>query len=62
MYCVDDLQVMTQVSRCLGYPSLRNYMTSHLPYLINEWTKLNNKLDEFPWKLCDYSSLRDFYR
>ncbi|XP_073469598.1 serine-protein kinase ATM [Aquarana catesbeiana] len=58
-------KVLEKVSSTLGYRSLKDFMTSHLDYLILEWLRMKvpgYNLSTFPYTLLQYTTLRDFYR
>ncbi|XP_040282187.1 serine-protein kinase ATM [Bufo bufo] len=58
-------KVLENVSTALGYRNMKDFMTSHLDYLVLEWLKMKvpeYNVSTFPYTLLDYYSLRDFYR
>ncbi|XP_029458325.1 serine-protein kinase ATM [Rhinatrema bivittatum] len=58
-------KVFKGVSATLGYKSIKDFMTSHLDYLVLEWLRLTNpgyNLSAFPYVLLNYSDLEEFYR
>lgn len=65
LICSAFFQVLEKVSSTLGYRSLKDFMTSHLDYLILEWLRMKvpgYNLSTFPYTLLQYTTLRDFYR
>ncbi|XP_075707708.1 serine-protein kinase ATM [Rhinoderma darwinii] len=58
-------KVLEKVSTTLGYRNVKDFMTSHLDYLVLEWLRMKlpeYNLSTFPYTLLDYPNLRDFYR
>ncbi|XP_056417620.1 serine-protein kinase ATM [Hyla sarda] len=58
-------KVLEKVSTTLGYRNMKDFMTSHLDYLVLEWLRMKvpeYTLSTFPYTLLDYPTLRDFYR
>ncbi|KAG8584718.1 hypothetical protein GDO81_004739 [Engystomops pustulosus] len=58
-------KVLQKVSTTLGYRNLKDFMTSHLDYLVLEWLRMKlpeYNLSTFPYTLLDYPNVRDFYR
>ncbi|NP_001081968.1 ATM serine/threonine kinase L homeolog [Xenopus laevis] len=54
-----------RVSTALGYRGVKDFMASHLDYLILEWLRMKvpgYSLSTFPYILLNYSSLNEFYR
>ena len=55
-------QVLSQLSGDLDYGSLQNLMSSHLPYIIQQWLKQDYDLAQFPYQLAGFKLQQDFYR
>ncbi|XP_075055005.1 serine-protein kinase ATM [Mixophyes fleayi] len=58
-------KVLEKVSTTLGYRTVKDFMTSHLDYLVFEWLRMKMSgynLSTFPYTLLNYTTLRDFYR
>uniref|UniRef100_A0A8C5M9Z2 non-specific serine/threonine protein kinase n=1 Tax=Leptobrachium leishanense TaxID=445787 RepID=A0A8C5M9Z2_9ANUR len=58
-------KALEQVSATLGYRSVKDFMTSHLDYLILEWLRMRRpdySLSTFPYVLLSYPTLKEFFR
>ncbi|KAM9320664.1 serine-protein kinase ATM [Gastrophryne carolinensis] len=57
-------KVLEKVSCSLGYRSVKDFMSSHLDYLILEWLRMTvpgYKVSTFPYILLYYPTQKDFY-
>ncbi|WAR09126.1 ATM-like protein [Mya arenaria] len=55
-------KLVGKVSTFLGYTSLEQFVTSHLPYLIHRWLQLEFPIKKFPYHLLNCSDRTQFYR
>ncbi|MEE6472818.1 hypothetical protein FKM82_009734 [Ascaphus truei] len=58
-------KLLEGVSAALGYRSVKDFMISHLDYLVLEWLRMKDpgyNLSTFPYILLNYSTLKEFYR
>ncbi|KAF3692958.1 Serine-protein kinase ATM [Channa argus] len=59
-------KILCNVSRALGYRSVKSFVSSHLYYLVAEWLAQRQSddrytLGSFPYTLLDHNTVKDFY-
>ena len=55
-------QVLDHLSVSSGFRNVRDYMESHLPYLLQYWLDVPYKIFDFPFQLLSFTSVEDFLR
>ncbi|XP_063807673.1 serine-protein kinase ATM isoform X2 [Pseudophryne corroboree] len=58
-------KVLQKVSTTLGYRTVKDFMASHLDYLVFEWLRIKvtgYNLSTFPYTLLNYTTIKDFYK
>ncbi|XP_076466353.1 serine-protein kinase ATM-like [Babylonia areolata] len=54
-------KILKKMSAALGYQATSTYLCNHLPYLVNEWLKMDYALDTFPYTLLECDGRHSFY-
>ncbi|ESO89357.1 hypothetical protein LOTGIDRAFT_229208 [Lottia gigantea] len=55
-------KILCKIASKLGYKNVSSFLTSHLPYLINQWLQLCYPIAEFPYQLLQLTDIKEFYR
>uniref|UniRef100_A0A6J0UF85 non-specific serine/threonine protein kinase n=1 Tax=Pogona vitticeps TaxID=103695 RepID=A0A6J0UF85_9SAUR len=55
-------KILGKISCDFGYKSIKDFMNTHLDFLVQEWLNCGYRISEFPYILLNFSALDDFYR